>query len=500
MGNTPTKHMVPTLDAEFIPFEAFEAYATNDDTPTHYQSTFSITLLIKQLRAQSDTLQKSTFQQTLATLEKAEERFQNTTESWESLCQLEEVEPLMAHFFPSFFFAGQMGFIKAPFDRFFSFRFQTSAFLDLQEDDRNWEIKVDPHKVMTADRQIVLMAGATVLNRFYNQEVNVFANEGMILRDPDTQTEKHYRFDIQMDYLDVKLLKPLKKLSKKQVHQLLNNLYDKDLWLKYIPPENFLFEGFVIGLITDVTKQEILSIMKDMAANEGGKSDHEDDLHYIQRLARSYLCIPELTFGTLQTVYQPYVESLSWSLLRKYDVTMVRQALADGESAYGKLMHTGEAIVVEDLRRQKYLSALEKVLLEKGVRSLLLAPMRDDEDNIVSIFELASTKPYRFSQLTLLQLEEFIALIELGTNQFISEMENAISLTMQKEFTSIHPSVEWKFREVASKCFWERSVEQRQSTPDDIVFKNVYPLYGQADIVSSSKQRNSSIQADLIDN
>ncbi|MEL6831961.1 MAG: GAF domain-containing protein [Bacteroidota bacterium] len=500
MGNTPTKHMVPTLGAEFIPFEAFEAYAKNDNTPSHYQSTFSIALLIEELRAQSETMQKSTLQQTIATLEKAEAIFQNATESWETLCQLAEVEPLMSHIFPSFFFAEQLGFVKGPFERFFSFRFQTPAFQKLQEDDRNWEIKVDPHKIMTADRQIVLMSGTTVLNRFYNQEVNVFANEGMVLKDPDTQTEKHYRFDIQLDYLDVKLLKPLKKLSKKQIHQLLNNLYDKELWLKYIPPENFLFEGFVIGLMTDTTKQEILSVMKEMAANEGGKSDHEEDLNYLERLARSYLDMPELEFGALQTIYRPYVESLTWSLLREYDVIMVRQALADSQGAYGKVLHSEGPVVVEDLRKQAHLCALEKALLEKGLRSLLLAPLRDDEGKVVSILELGSAEPYRFSQLTLLQMEEFISLMEMGTNKFLAEMENAVSLTMQKEFTSIHPSVEWKFKEVASKCFWERTIEQQQSTPDDIVFKNVFPLYGQADIVSSSKQRNNSIQADLIDN
>lgn len=499
MGNTPTKHMVPTLDAEFIPFEAFQAHAQNDSTPTHYQSTFSIALLIEELKAQSATLKKSTLLQTIETLEKAEAKFQNTNESWEALCQLEEVEPLMEHIFPSFFFAGQRGFIKGPFERFM-FRFQTPALQDLQQDDRNWEIKVNPRKIMKADMQIVLMAGTTVLNRFYNQEVNVFANEGMVLRDPETQTEKHYRFDIQLDYLDVKLLKPLKKLSKKQIHQLLNNLYDKELWLKYIPPENFLFEGFVIGLITDTTKQEILSIMKEMAANEGGKSDHEEDLHYLETLTRSFLEMPELKIGTLQTMYRPYVESLSWSLLRKYDALLIRQALADPQSAYHKVFSSGSPTVVEDLQKKDHLCGLERAILQKGLRSLLLAPLKDDEGKIISIFELGSPEPYRFSQHTLLQLEELISLMEMGTNKFISEMENSISLTMQQEFTSIHPSVEWRFKEVASKCFWERTIELQQSAPEPIVFRNVYPLYGQADIVSSSKQRNHSIQADLLDN
>ncbi|MEL7249632.1 MAG: GAF domain-containing protein [Bacteroidota bacterium] len=498
MGNTPTNHTIATTDTEFIPLEAFQAHIRNDVAPAEYQSIFSIGKLLEELRSKSESLQKSTLLDTIVTLEQAEAKFRDTTEDWDTLNQLVEVEPLMVHIFPSFFFGGQMGFVKGPFERYV-FRFRTETLKALQADDR-WEIKVNPRKFMQADMQAVLMAGTTVLNRFYNQDVDLFANEGMVLRNRDTKEERHYRFDIQLDYLEAKPLKPLKKLSKKQIHKLLNNLYDKELWLQYIPPENFFFEGFVIGIITDTTKTEILSIMKEMAANEGGKSDHEDDLNYLERLARSYLDMPELEFGALQTIYRSYVESLSWSLLREYDAIMIRQALADSQSAYGKVLHSGEAIVVEDLQKQAHLCALEKAIFEKGLRSLLLAPLRDDEGKIISILELGSAQPYRFSQLTLLQMEEFISLMEMGTNKFLSEMENAVSLTMQKEFTSIHPSVEWKFKEVASKCFWERTIEQQQSTPDDIVFKNVYPLYGQADIVSSSKQRNSSIQADLIDN
>ncbi len=498
MGNSPASQPISLPDTGFVPLKAIQEHTRDDNTPSHYQAKFSIAKLIEELKGKSQELQNSTLTQTIEQLERAQEKFQNSTESWDELCKQEEVETLMVHIFPSFFFSGQMGFVKAPFERYV-FRFQTEALQELQTDDQ-WEMKVDPKKFMAVDMQTILMAGTAILNRFYKQEVNVFAGEGMVIRDRDTKIEKHYRFDVQLDYLKVKLLKPLKKLSKKQIHKLLNNLYDKELWLEYIPPANFLFEGFVIGLISDTTQAEILSTMKEMAANEGGKSDHEDDLNYLQLLARSYLDMPELAFGTLQTLYRPYVESLSWSLLRKYDGLMVRQALADPQSAYGSVMQSEKAIVVEDLEKQEQLCALEQAIMKKGIRSLLLAPLKDEEDKIISIFELGSPYPYRFSQVTLLQLEEFISLIAMGSNKFISEMENSISLTMQQEFTSIHPSVEWKFRDVASKCFWERRIEQQQSTPDPIVFKDVYPLYGQADIVSSSKQRNESIQADLIDN
>lgn len=485
------------IDTGYIPLQDFRN-TIQQDTVSPYHSKFSFSKLIKTFQAKSNSLQNSTLAEAIAHLEAMELKLQDDTHSWESLEQHEDFESLMMYLFPSFFFKGQMGFIKGPFEHH-QFRFQTEAFRELLASDR-WELKVDAQKFMSANSQNILMAGAAVLNTFYNQQAEIHAAAGMTLRDRDTKMERHYQFNVQLDYLEVRAVKPVKKLSEKQIHELLNNLYDEQLWLTYIPPENFSFEGFVVGFLSDVTQAEILSTVKEMAANEGGKSGHENDLNYLEILVRSYLNMPDLQFGALQTVQGPWIESLTWCLLRRYESSMMRSSLEDLNSVYGKVLHAGKPYVVEDLQKQKHISALEQALMERGVRSLLLAPLTDDEGKIVSIFELGSPEPYRFSQLTLLHLEAFISLFAMGANKFIQEMDNSVRLTLQQEFTSIHPSVEWKFKRVASKYFWEHTVEQKQSRPDPIVFKDVYPLYGQADIVSSSKQRNHSIQADLTEN
>ena len=75
--------------------------------------------------------------------------------------------------------------------------------------------------------------------------------------------------------------------------------------------------------------------------------------------------------------------------------------------------------------------------------------------------------------------------------------ENEIELLIQHECTSIHPSVHWKFvqesKRVLAKRYAGEEVGFRQ-----IVFENVYPLFGQIDIKGSSTARNHAIQADLI--
>ena len=485
-------------DVEYISLKDFTTLIKKDVTPSRYQSRFSLSKLIDELRKKSKADPNSPLAQTIHMLEDMEEAFLNHQDSHGPEQLQQAFKTLILQIFPFLSFNGQMSFIKGPFENY-QFRFATHAFEKLLNNDR-WELKMDQHGAKNPAMQDILMAGAAVLNTFYQQNVEIYTSGGMMLRDQNTKMERHYSFNVQLEYLEVKKLKPLKKLSQKQIHELLNNLYDEQLWLEYIPPENFEFNGFIIGFLSDVTKAEILSVMKELAADEGGKKDHVQDLNYMEVLVRSFLNMPDLHLGALQTAYSAWNMDISWCLLRYYDDKIVSISLEDPNSVYGRMINAREAVIVEDLQALKHLSPLESKLVEKGFRSLLIAPITNDDGKIVSIFELASPEPYRLSQLTLLHIEEFITLFEMGTNKFLDEMEKSIRLTIQQEFTSIHPSVEWKFRKVAYQYFWQQIMEGQGSTPDPIVFQDVYPLYGQADIVGSSRQRNQAIETDLIEN
>ena len=465
---------------------------------TVYQANFSFSALIEEMKANEQNGKENVNAEAIALLENLEERLANKEADWKSCNRCAGFDYIVQTVFPSFFFKGQLGFVTAPFNKK-EFSYETLEMTQLLQTDR-WEVKAEAHKLKHSKMHHVLLAGSMVLNTFYDQDVDVHFSEGMTLRDRTTKMQKHYKFNIVLDYVKIKPLKPLKKLSKKQIQELLNNLEDVELWSKYIPPENFLFNGFVIGYLSDVTDVEILSTIKAMMADEGGKSDHEDNLQQLEILVQSYLKMPDIRLGILQIENNPWLENTSWSLLRSYQQEIMQPSFKDEKGSYGKLIATGEAVIQEDLAKRTHLSPLEEALKDKGVRSLLLAPMFNQEGELISVFELGSSKTYRFNRLKLMQLRELISLFSLGSNRFIQEMSNSIRLTMQQEFTAIHPSVEWRFREVATKYYWEQVVGEKQSSLEEIVFKDVYPIYGQADIVGSSNLRNKSIEADMIDN
>jgi len=407
----------------------------------------------------------------------------------------EKLERLVHFLFPNIFVKERLGFIKVPFSQ--AFAYVTPSMLQLMENDE-WEIKIPDFYGKDSNSNIDI--AHLVLNFFYDINLELVTREVLTFRNKKTGLLKFYKINIIQDFIQGKALKPLKKLDEELLFQLVEHFDNADLWEEHLPPENFIFKGFVIGYMSEVTEAKVTEKVKEIMLSEGEDRNHNEDLHQLQNMTRSFMDMPNLELGMLHTVETVWQKNTSWSLLRKFDEKIMCPSFENKKGSYGKVLEEKKVVIVTDLTRQKHRSRLENELMKKGVKSLLLAPLFNKDKEQIGIFELADPKPYAFNRLSYLKLREVIELFATGTNKFIEALEHQERLTMQQEFTSIHSSVEWRFREVAAKLFWERSIEGQRAKIEQIIFKDLYPLYAQADIVGSSKLRNESIQTDLEDN
>ncbi|HIK27641.1 MAG: GAF domain-containing protein [Oscillatoriaceae bacterium SKW80] len=133
----------------------------------------------------------------------------------------------------------------------------------------------------------------------------------------------------------------------------------------------------------------------------------------------------------------------------------------------------------------------ERMLLEKGVRSMLLIPLvvktvegKSVTGQLAGLVGLTSERPHNFTGVDCKHAEAlipaFIAALRQAIQQRVTTLHN------------IHPSVEWRFLQEAERRSWGLP-------PEPIVFTDVYPLYGISDIRGSSEERNRAIQADLLE-
>jgi hypothetical protein len=179
---------------------------------------------------------------------------------------------------------------------------------------------------------------------------------------------------------------------------------------------------------------------------------------------------------------------------------VIRDALHEGTldwrgTLYETALQSSEAVAVSDVVNDDSIDeGLREHLLAVGVRSLALQPLRTAE-RTVGLLELSSPEADAVDASTLLTMTRLESTFALAVTQNLEWFEASVESAIQHAYTAIHPSVRWRFREAAVE-----RLERGDGTaePEPVVFDCVYPLYGVADIRSSSHHRNEAVRYDVL--
>lgn len=411
----------------------------------------------------------------------------------------ERLDNIMGLMMPSLMFGDNLSMITPPFVK--QFVYKTPA-LKAFFASGNWEVKIDEKKFKKGIKNNTIQAAIFILNCLYGTEFPVFDEVVIQFRNIHTGLEKHYQLSLRLDFIEVVELNPKPKLSDKQIQELYDNYEDEALWLKYLPPSDFAFRGMAIGTFHDVTEIEVLSQLKGMVMDSERKMEPNEMMPFIQGKLRSYLDLPSFDLGFVGIVFKDFLGHKSFSLTGTNDLSFLRsyENLDVTGGAYCSIGSANEPMLFKHLPSIEQPSKGEQILIDKGYEDLILIPLRDERGKILSIFEMACKEKQGFNGLKMHRLDQIFDLLKLGNDRYYYDMTNRISQFIKQQFTSIHPSVEWKFEQVAADHEVRKTLQDFDGAIAPIVFKDVYPLYGQADIVSSSNLRNRSIQLDLIEN
>lgn len=348
----------------------------------------------------------------------------------------------------------------------------------------------------------VISSCTLILNRFYGQNLKLETPFSISVQHPDSPLQKHFKTYFDLGFLEIIPKKPLKKLDQSQINQLLSNIYDLDLWLSYIPPENFEFQGFILGQLLEITEEEALSRLK-FKLLEKDAVVTEKNIRELEKLVRVYLGISEVRLGITAVDYPQKSESQHQLKIRFDLLSNTKTQLLDPknhQSIHDKVCRYKELLLVEDLEQVSHKTGVERQLLKKGYRSIIVAPLQDKNNKVIGLMEVASKRAFGLHSFIELKIKEIVSLFSLALERSRQEIDNQVEAVIREQFTSVHPSVEWKFVETAFDLLLQREKDEKNARIAPIVFEEVYPLYGQSDIVNSSEHRNESIRADLIEN
>ncbi|MBS2039571.1 GAF domain-containing protein [bacterium] len=305
---------------------------------------------------------------------------------------------------------------------------------------------------------------------------------------------RYYQLRAHFDHFELRAPKKLPKISEAAWENLATDLDDLELWRKTLPLDEFEMYGLIIYEATDITEETTLSAIKQELVAKEPLRDRQR-FGRIQAHFRMLLGVDDLGLtvlgsrdGLLLELSPCEESSRDWQFV---DLAAINKKLS---LECQSMLRDGRPIVIEDLGKADLCSEMMRDAAGKGSRSLLMMPLFFEGEK-VGVFALTSAVAHAFNNLTPFRLQEVTPLLALAVRRTWDTFQVRVESVIRERFTALHPAVEWKFRQQALEVV--RADHDLDVLGQDILFQNVYPLFGVSDVRNSTVIRNETIQQDF---
>lgn len=405
----------------------------------------------------------------------------------------EIIDLLLEPLFPEPLLLNEIKSATLPFT-FTSFKFTTRFENIIKNAGEGYEIKV-----RNFEDDLLYIYGCTmILSSVYGYPVDL--KRPFFFDIPDVSGNmKHYRAAFNADLGEVIPTENAPKITEEDYQILLNSFDNVAIWKEKFPPNSYIYKGFGIMNLFDVTADEIISnISTDLL-----KSDH-NLITELQKDLRKFYTIPDLKLG--YSIFDNINAEICGTKINKSNSIILNSAekvICDTyfcEGIMQTVFKNHEPLSISDVERygkQTNQNSFYKNLKKQGIQSITLIPIKATENNDLALLEIASPRAYELNSVNLNKLKDIIPVFEVAVKRASDEYENSVEALIQEHYTTIHPSVKWRFKLAADNYLQQVSRQEENIKLDEIVFNDVYPLFGQTDIKGSSIARNTAIKEDL---
>ncbi len=338
---------------------------------------------------------------------------------------------------------------------------------------------------------LIYQAYFMILGNVYDFKFPVEIPLAFKITNLQNQSVKYYNKNFDISNLRVKPIGKLKKLTQDEILSLFDRDHDLDYWNEIIPLEKFEFTGFIRFKYNNITREHVVSELKSDLLDKNTIISI-DGYKRIQEKIRSLMDNPLVRFGLVSFSNN---ESNGDPITYFWKPIVFKSRLNHKDfegSIYEQAFQEKRVVLIRDLKEGKETS-VKKELMDNGIRSHAVVPLII-ENRVVGMLEFGCALPNTLSMIQIKMLYDLFPIFALAIRRSQEEWDDKIRSIIQEEFTAIHPTVEWRFRETASQI-----LNNTEETPsiEPIVFSDIVPIYGASDIRGSSLERNIAIQSDL---
>jgi len=351
------------------------------------------------------------------------------------------------------------------------------------------------------DHQFYINNCCLILGIYYKQKIDF--NKPFFYDIPDEDgVEKHYRILYNGDFMEIIPTENAIPLTQDDIDLLMDNYSDIELWKSKFPKGSWILKGFGIVSLFDATTESAISNLKSNLLKPDTKTVASNDI--IENIFKSIFKVPHLKVGFIiynaeeEKFIRPvkFDNQLQSFLLSKEQEVECKNAFFG--CSFENLLDKKEPFVISNVKKfieESPNKRLGEHLLRQGIQSCVFAPVIKD-GHLLGVVELVSENPRDLNSVNATKLELVLPYLTDTIDRYNTDMQHQIEAIIQREYTTIHPSVYWKFKK-ESQNYFQNTNHTKDYIFKEIVFKNVFPLYGQIDIKGSSEHRNETVKRDL---
>ena len=406
----------------------------------------------------------------------------------------EPIKLLLAPLFPEQLATNEIKAIAIPFD-FTSFNLTERFKNILNNAGKDFELKIRDYQ----DTQMYIAACTFILEACYGKSIDLRRPFYFDIPNMKLGITEHYRVAFNADFAEIYPSDNAPEITEDDIKMLLNNFDNIDVWKEKFPPNSYIFKGFGMINLFDVTADETVSSLKATLLKQD-----ENVIEEMRKSLSELYRISDLKIGfsvfdlsaNMSTCFK--IKKSESLIINKNDEVSCSTFFCEG--IINKVFKNKESVAISDI--EAYGKATDynqfyQNLKKREIQSIILIPI-EASDHYFTLIEIASPRAYELNSVSQQKLLDVIPVFQTAIERASEEHSNSIEATIQEHYTSIHPTVKWRFTEAAENYFTDKHSGIKDPSLDEIVFKNVNPLYGQADISGSSLARNNAIKQDLV--
>lgn len=339
-----------------------------------------------------------------------------------------------------------------------------------------------------------------ILERFYEIKFRNQSDLTRTISDKKTGLTRHFKLNFDTRFVEVNVKGELPDIDAALIRTYSLTDIALEHLLQVLPLSKFSLSGFSIINITDVTAEFALEEIKNNIVSGVTEQDRVSFPKVVKSL-KELSGTKDLEFnilplyrvnGKLVDDMDEYCHSIIFSigklqgLQRELCIPLIEKFIANPKVVY-----------FEDLDKHgPSQREVSRLFYKYGIKSYSLLPIYYNK-KLVGALEIHSYKKDVLNEYVFNAIQPAMSLLAQLVKNSVAAFDDQLESIIKEKFTSLQPSVQWKFNEAAWHYLQMKGDKSKTAEPEEIYFKDVFPLYGAVDIRNSTSERNTALVEDL---